>query len=81
MPFTLTIRERNDSWAGRQPTTSTHKTREEAEAALYEYVRQNWGAEVGTRPPSDPGKMAEEYFAEVLESYDITEHRFPAQQG
>lgn len=45
---TLTIRERNDSWAGRCPATSGHASREVAEAALRDYVRRNWDAEIGT---------------------------------
>jgi hypothetical protein len=58
MSFVLTIRERNDSWAGRPPARSSHRTREEAEAALLGYVRRNWDAVMGT---------------EVLEAYDICE--------
>jgi len=73
MPFLLKIRERNDSWAGRSPATSTHPTRDSAEAALLDYVRRNWDAEVGTEPPSDPEDMIREYFDDVLEAYEITE--------
>lgn len=72
MPFTLTIRERNNSWAGRPPATSTHETREEAEGALREYVRNNWDAEMGTEPPREPDGMIQEYFDDVLEAYEIT---------
>src|ERR1039458_4219483 len=50
-------------------------------STLHEYVRRNWAAEVGTEPPDDPGEMIEEYFEEVLESYDIIEQPFSAQQG
>ena len=73
MAYILTIRERNDSWAGRSPTSSEHATRGDAEAALCEYVRRNWDAEMGTEPPEDPGEMVAEYFSEVLEAYEIRE--------
>jgi hypothetical protein len=73
MPFTLIIRERNDSWAGRPPLRSVHSTKEEAETALTEYVARNWGAEVGDEQPSDPAEMIQEYFSEVLEAYEIVE--------
>jgi hypothetical protein len=73
MPFLLTIRERNSSWAGRSPVTTTHETRRDAEAALLEYVWRNWEAEVGTDEPDDPNERIAEYFASVLEAYDITE--------
>ncbi len=51
MPFTLTIRERNNSWAGRPPATSTHETREEAEGALREYVRRALELSPGKHTP------------------------------
>jgi hypothetical protein len=74
MPFTLVIKERGHSWAGRPPVTSSHATRDEAEAELVSYVRANWDAEVSTDdPPDDPAEMVREYFADVLESYNITE--------
>ena len=73
MPYTLTIKERNHSWSGRSPARSVHTTRSEAEAALIEYVARNWDAEVGDERPSDPAEMVEEYFAEVLEAYEIEE--------
>jgi hypothetical protein len=72
MPFRLTIRERNHSWAGRSPVITTHSTRADAEAALLDYVRRNWVTEVGTEPPDDPDAIINEYFDEVLESYEIT---------
>jgi hypothetical protein len=71
MAFILTIRERDHSWAGRGPVTSTHDTRADAEAALLDYVRRNWDAEVGTEPPDDADTIVQEYFAEVLEAYEI----------
>lgn len=74
MPFTLVIKDRGQSWAGRPPAKSSHGTREEAEAELVRYVRTNWDAEVGSdEPPDDPAAMVQEYFADVLESYNITE--------
>ena len=81
MPFILTIRERSHSWAGRPPAQSEHATRVDAEAELLQYVRRNWDAEVCTEPPDDPGEMIQEYFAEVLESYDIIEQPLTAQQS
>jgi len=80
MPFLLTIRERNQSWAGRPPATSTHATREAAEDALVAYVRENWNAEIGTEPPDSPELMIEEYFDEVLEAYEIIEQTGAAEQ-
>jgi len=73
MPLTLVIKERGHSWAGRLPVQSSHATREEAEAELVRYVRANWDAEVGAEVPDDPAAMVREYFADVLESYNITE--------
>lgn len=73
MPFLLTIRERNDSWSGRGPVTSTHEVRADVHAALLDYVRWNWHAAVGTERPDDPDTMIREYFDEVLEAYEITE--------
>jgi hypothetical protein len=73
MAYVLTIRERNHFWAGRPPAMSTYPTREAAEAALLEYVRDNWEEELDTDPPDDPGSMIEEYFEDVLEAYEITE--------
>ena len=74
MPFTLFIKERGHSWAGRPPVKSSHATHEDAEAELVRYVRANWDAEVGTDdPPDDPAAMVQQYFADVLESYNITE--------
>lgn len=72
MLFLLTITEKNGSWAGRPPFTSTHGTREDAEVALIDYVQRNWDAEVGTEPPSDPEEMVAEYFDDVLETYTIS---------
>lgn len=73
MPFTLTIAERGHAWAGRGPATSTHPTRQAAEAAVLTYVRENWDEEMGTAAPDDPQAMVEEYFAEVMEQYEIFE--------
>lgn len=73
MPFILTISERNHSWAGRGPFTTTHSTRQETEAELLAYVRRNWDAELGTDPPEDPDDMIREYFDEALETYTISE--------
>jgi hypothetical protein len=73
MSFTLTIQERSNSWAGRSAVRSEHATRGDAESELLAYVRRNWDAEMGTEPPTEPLEMVEEYFSEVLESYDIVE--------
>jgi hypothetical protein len=73
MPFLLTIRERNHSWAGRSRVTTTHGTRRDAEEELLDYVRRNWEAEVGTDEPNDPNERIAQYFASVLEEYEITE--------
>ncbi len=73
MPYTLIIKERNNSWAGRPPVRSVHATKDEAETALANYVARNWDAEVGDERPSDPTEMVEEYFSEILEAYEIVE--------
>lgn len=73
MACILTIRERAHSWAGRPPVTTTHTSRADAEAALLDYVRRNWDAEVGTEPPGDSQRMIDEYFADVLEAYELVE--------
>ena len=73
MPYTLTIRERNHSWAGRSPVTTTHATLAAAEDELLAYVLRNWDAEVGADRPDDPQAMISEYFEEVFEAYKITE--------
>jgi hypothetical protein len=73
MPFVLTIRERNHSWAGRPPASSQHKTLADARAELVDYVRRNWDSEIGTERPDEPNQMVEDYFSEVLEAYEIQE--------
>ena len=74
MAFILTIRERGNSWAGRNPVTTSHRTRGDAQAALVDYVRRNWDVEMDDEePPSDDPKLIERYFENVLEAYDITE--------
>ena len=73
MPFVLVIKDRGQSWAGRSPVTTTHNSRAEAEGALLDYVRRNWDAEVGTEAPGDEQQMIGEYFADVLEAYEIIE--------
>jgi len=75
MAFMLTITERNHSWAGRSPAITTHATKADAAAALIEYVRRNWDAEIGTEPPADEQDLIAEYFGEVLEQYEIEEER------
>ena len=71
MPYTLTIRERNYSWAGRPPVSSEYAMEDEAEAALVDYVAENWDAAVGIDRPDDPDEMVDMYFATVLEAYEI----------
>lgn len=71
--YVLTIKERNHSWAGRGPVRSEHASEAEAHAALVDYVKRNWEAEVGEEAPADEDEMVEEYFAEVMESYTIRE--------
>jgi hypothetical protein len=72
--YVLTIRELGHSWAGRPPVRSSHASRAEAEAELADYVRRNWDAEMdGDRPPDGPAQMIDEYFASVLETYEISD--------
>jgi len=77
MSYTLIIRERGNSWAGRSPVESLHATQGEAQAEFLNYVRQNWDAEMETDPPADSEVMIAEYFADVLEAYEITETTAP----
>jgi hypothetical protein len=73
MAFTLTIRERGNSWGGREPMTSIHSSRQEAKAELVDYVRRNWSSEmVGEEPPSDEDDLIDQYFEDVLETYEIS---------
>jgi len=72
--YVLTIRELGHSWAGRPPLRSSHASRAEAEGELADYVRRNWDAEMDDDPlPDDPAQMIDEYFASVLETYEISE--------
>jgi hypothetical protein len=73
MAFILTIRERNGSWAGRGPVQTAHTSANEAQSALLDYVVRNWDAEIGVDRPDDADEMVQEYFAEVLEAYEIRE--------
>jgi hypothetical protein len=73
MAFTLTIRERGNSCAGRGPFTSEHDTESEARAALVAYVKENWDAELEVEPPTDEDEMIRQYFDDVLEAYEIRE--------
>ena len=73
MAYTLTIRERGNSWAGRSPFTSEHRSESDERAALVTYVKENWEAEVGDEPPADEDEMIRQYFDEVLEAYEIKE--------
>jgi hypothetical protein len=68
MPYILIIKEQNDSWAGRAPVRIVHSTKEEAEAALAEYVTRNWDTEVGDERPSDAAQMIGECFSDVMEA-------------
>jgi hypothetical protein len=71
--YVLTIRERGHSWAGRPAVRTVHKTRENAEAELLDYVRRNWSAEIGSDEPEDTEELIDQYFSEVLEAFEITE--------
>jgi hypothetical protein len=71
MAFILTIRERGNSWAGRSPFTSEHRSEADARAALVAYVKENWEAELEDEPPADEDEMVRQYFDEILEAYEI----------
>lgn len=73
MAFIFTLRERAESWAGRERVTRVHRTRAEAVMALVDYARRNWGAEMHEEPPADEEELVERYFEDVLEVYEITE--------
>jgi hypothetical protein len=73
MSYTLTIREQNYSWAGRSPLRMEFTTKEEAEAALDEYVAEQWDSAVGTDRPDDSDEMVDMYFTMVHEAYEIVE--------
>lgn len=71
MPYTLIIKEKNNSWAGRAPRVSEHPTLDDARNALLTYVRENWGTEVGTEEPTDKDDLVSEYFSDALEEYEL----------
>jgi hypothetical protein len=74
MPFLLKIGERGHSWAGRPPLTSVHNSREEAEAELTQYIRDNGDQQMdGDELPQDEAELVEQYFDFVLEPYEIFE--------
>ena len=73
MPFVLMIRERGSSWAGREPIAIIHPSREEAQAELVDYVRENWDAKMDQDSPEDDDELIDQYFDQVLEEYDIAE--------
>jgi len=76
MPFILTISELGRSCAGRDPVTTIHASRLEAQASLIEYVRNNWDAEMDEdEQPSDENELVEQYFQTVPEAYQITDAR------
>jgi hypothetical protein len=71
MPYALTIRELNYSWAGRPSVRCEYPTEDEARAALTDYVVENWDGAVGTDLPDDPDEMVDMYFSVVHEAYEI----------
>ena len=74
MAFILTIRERGGYWAGRDPVTSVHHSRDEAKVELVDYVSRSWYAEMGGEDlPADEDTLIDRYFEDVLASYEITE--------
>ena len=76
MPFVLIIGERSNSWAGRTPKVTLHNSREQAQAALVDYVKRNWEGEVEGDEPESADELIQQYFDEVLEFYDIQEVQF-----
>jgi hypothetical protein len=75
--YTLTIRERNYSWAGRSPLRGEYATEVESEAALRNYVAERWDKAVGTDRPDDPEEMVDMYLTVVHEAYEIVEEDHP----
>lgn len=74
MPFVLVISEVSNSWAGRGPLASTHATQAEAQAALVQWVRENWDVEMDGDPlPDDEEEMIRQFFDFVLQKYEIAE--------
>jgi hypothetical protein len=74
MAFTLTIREKGHSWAGRPPFATLHNSSAEARGELIAYVERRWDSEMdGDERPADPDEMIDQYFDFVLESYDIAQ--------
>lgn len=62
------------AWSGRSAIVKTFDTREEAEAALAEYVIVNWGMEMDDIDlPDDTAQAVAEYFVDSEESYAIEE--------
>jgi len=73
MPYILIIRERRDSWGGRGPMAVMHRSREEAQAELLDYVRENWDDKIDEDPPEDEEELIDQYFDQTLEEYAISE--------
>lgn len=73
MAFVLTFREVGNSWAGRGPFSEEFETREAAERAVFEYVKENWKNEFEDEMPDDPDEAVHQYFEDVLEAYEISE--------
>lgn len=63
MPFVLMIRELRGAWGDRGPITEIFPTREEAEAELLDYVRENWEENMYEDLPEDQDELVERYFA------------------
>ena len=78
MIFVLINGERSNSWAGRPPVVTLHRSREGARAGVLDYVKRNWKDKVGTEEPGEQDDMIEQYFEEVLECYDIQEVKEPS---
>lgn len=62
--------------------TTIHGSREEAEAAIVDFVDQWWDTEVPkeVKKPSDPAKRSEAYFEHVEGEFaDITDHEIESE--
>jgi hypothetical protein len=50
-----------------------HRSREEAQAELLDYVRENWDDKIDEDPPEDEEELIDQYFDQTLEEYAISE--------
>ena len=69
--FVLVIRATGNQWSGRDPVTSLHATRDEAQVELIDFVKRNWEDTDEDKMPDDPVEMIDLFFELVDMQYEI----------